>query len=657
MKSIKNEKKGRALFTHFCTFYLLLLSLLSCGCGNKFFDPTQIGRFRPTPAVNVILDTLGVAEEDKPCWEGAEEPGLEDTKVVVADYTFASGDIVRISIFELYQEGAILSDTYVVTETGKISIPDVGVIQAGGATEIQLEEEIRQILSPSILKEPAVDVTLLASEGRMFTILGDGVPAPGRYNIPRYDFRLTDALAMAGGPSQFNVSYIYVCRPARGSNVLAEPMELEIIEPGMSEMEIFSPEMIQPELIEPEKMVEPEKDWSEVITPLAKNQWPESKVVIASAELATGRDVTDIVWPEKNKETSSRETQWRESQQMPEPSLEIADSERTDKQVSIQDILKTLSERARKERVDEQEQVEIDYEQELYTDQLAPEALDEPIDIEKALRSFGEPVTPEISEEPMDVTVEKTGPIFEPIEPEIEEQMDESGGGRIEWIFQDGKWVPVQVGLPVQPKFPKPAIEFEPREEAEIPMELMAPGYEWARKTRARVIKVPLCKLLLGCDPRFNVVIEPGDSIHVPVDIVGEFCIMGNVNFQGYINITGRPLTLKMAIAAAGGLGPLAWPKKCEVVRRIGESKEEIVMVDLDKIASGEQPDFFIKPNDLINVGTHPTSIWRAVLRNAFRATYGFGFIYDRNFANRDYYANPGALYNTVTPWNWDSVF
>ena len=61
-------------------------------------------------------------------------------------------------------------------------------------------------------------------------------------------------------------------------------------------------------------------------------------------------------------------------------------------------------------------------------------------------------------------------------------------------------------------------------------------------------------------------------------------------------------------------------------------------MVDLDKIASGEQPDFFIKPFDLINVGTHATARWRAIARNAFRATYGFGFVYDRNFADRDFY-------------------
>ena len=169
-----------------------------------------------------------------------------------------------------------------------------------------------------------------------------------------------------------------------------------------------------------------------------------------------------------------------------------------------------------------------------------------------------------------------------------------------------------------------------------MPTDLEVPGFEWAEKPEARVIKIPVEKLLSG-DPRYNIVIKPGDSIYVPVDIIGEFCIMGNVNYQGYINITGRPMTLKMAIAAAGGLGPLAWPKRCEVIRRIGKSKEEIVMVDLDKIARGEQPDFFIKPNDLINVGTDATARWRAVLRNAFRATYGFGFIYDRNFADRDF--------------------
>ncbi len=72
------------------------------------------------------------------------------------------------------------------------------------------------------------------------------------------------------------------------------------------------------------------------------------------------------------------------------------------------------------------------------------------------------------------------------------------------------------------------------------------------------------------------------------------------------------------------------------LVREIARNKEEIVLVNLRKISEGTQPDFFIKPNDVVNIGSHPTARWRAILRNAFRATYGFGFIYDRNFADRD---------------------
>ncbi len=662
MKRIQTVQKGKAFFIIFGTFFLLILTI-SSGCGNKFFDPTQIGRFRPTPAVNVILDTLGVAEEEQKGWEGAEDPRPEDTRLVETDYVFNPGDIVRISIFELYREGEPVLNDYIVTETGKISIPDVGVIQAAGATEIQLEEEIRQILSPSILRNPSVAVTMISSQQRSYSILGDGVEIPGRYVIPRYDFRLTDALATARGPRQFNVSYIYVSRHTRGIGLMDEPMKFEVIEPEFTEPGITAPELTEPtftlpgltepeitgiedirlpelneqgfEFTEPimEDLIEPEKEWLEVITPLAQHEWPESKVVIASAELATEREQVDMDWPNVVEPSRSSKQQWGEPE--PEPSLGLTDSERTDKPVSIQDILKTLSSRARQERVDEQ--IDIEETPESFTEPIAPETFEEPIDIEEALRSFGEPSAlevPGIIEEPIDIRMDIPEPTFEPIVPEgIEEQ---GGEGRIEWIFQDGKWIPIQVGPPVQPELPSQVIEIEPRGAIELPGELVAPGFEWAEQSPTRVIKIPTDKLLAG-NPRYNILIKPGDSIHVPVDIIGEFCIMGNVNYQGYINITGRPMTLKMAIAAAGGLDALAWPKHCEVVRRIGEDKEEIVMVDLDKIASGEQPDFFIKPNDLINVGTHPTSIWRAVLRNAFRATYGFGFIYDRNFAYADW--------------------
>jgi hypothetical protein len=219
--------------------------------------------------------------------------------------------------------------------------------------------------------------------------------------------------------------------------------------------------------------------------------------------------------------------------------------------------------------------------------------------------------------------------------------------GRIEWVFQDGKWVPVKVDeneKPQQQVDLKPEFKQEPEKQEET-KEVLEPktkplpeSYGWediqSGGVQSRVIRIPKDKLY-GGDPRYNIVIKPQDTIIAQLDVVGEFYVLGNVNNQGIINLTGRPMTLKMAIAAAGGLGPLAWPKKCEVIRRTGEKKEEIVMVDLEKIAGGTQPDFFIKPNDVINVGTSGISRYMAVLRNAFRATYGFGFIYDRNFADR----------------------
>ncbi len=671
-------------------FCILLLFLsLSSGCGNKFFDPTQVGRFRPVPAVNVILNSLGVAEETPVAWEQAKEPLPVDTMAVESDYVFRAGDVISVAIFELLQEDIQFVNNYVVTETGRISIPEVGVIEAAGLTETQLEEKIRQILSPDILKNPSVIVTLAGSQQRSFSILGDGVPLPGRYSIPRYNFRLYDALAMAGGPRQFNVSYIYVSRfVGDKKNTKYEPLK-----PGFDGFEL---KVIEPKTTMSSRKIQPRRAG---VPPRAQYQWPESKVVIASSEMVTDWEAAGMPkafeWP-SNRNQSRMDTQagWKPSTRLPAPG-------RMDEPVSVKDILNTLEERSRREQKWLNEQVNVENAMESFrelarsekrTDEritrrnapalspapAAPEMMDEPVsvkdvlktldersrneqqwlngrvDVENARESFREPARSKRSR--INERVNRRDALASSSAPKPTEKKEQAG--HVEWIFRNGKWVPVQVGTPrlPEPIEPvRPVIKIEPGERPAAPFseEPAPPVLEREPGAGTRLIKIPADKLLAGV-PRYNIVIKPGDTIHVPVDLVGEFCIMGNVNRTGYIPITGRPMTLKMAIAAAGGLGPLAWPKRVEVVRRIGREKEEIVMVDLDKIYSGEQPDFFIKPNDFINVGTHATSRWRAVLRNAFRASYGFGFVYDRNFSYKDYW---GTTYNPVTPWKWDSVW
>jgi polysaccharide export outer membrane protein len=160
-------------------------------------------------------------------------------------------------------------------------------------------------------------------------------------------------------------------------------------------------------------------------------------------------------------------------------------------------------------------------------------------------------------------------------------------------------------------------------------------GFEFEAPTApkdVRVIRVPLAKLKQG-DLRYNVVIRPDDMIVVPPPVIGEYYMGGHVARVGVYNLTNRKITLKQAIVSAGMLDGVAIPDRTEIVRRVGTSKEVFVRVNLDKVFAGEQPDIYLKPNDVVNVGTNAVAPFLAAVRGAFRFTYGFGFLYDRNFA------------------------
>ncbi|MFP4105777.1 MAG: polysaccharide biosynthesis/export family protein [Phycisphaerae bacterium] len=158
--------------------------------------------------------------------------------------------------------------------------------------------------------------------------------------------------------------------------------------------------------------------------------------------------------------------------------------------------------------------------------------------------------------------------------------------------------------------------------------------FGWQEDTDAintRIIAINVDKLMSG-DEMSNIVIRDKDVIRVPHHEVGEFYVQGEVQRPGSYQITGRKVTIKQAIAAAGNLGPLAWPENCLLIRRIGEDQEVLVPLDVEAIYRGETPDIFLKPNDIVAVGSSWNAPFLAVMRNAFRMTYGFGFIYDRNF-------------------------
>jgi protein involved in polysaccharide export with SLBB domain len=150
-----------------------------------------------------------------------------------------------------------------------------------------------------------------------------------------------------------------------------------------------------------------------------------------------------------------------------------------------------------------------------------------------------------------------------------------------------------------------------------------------------RVIRIPLDKLKHG-DLRYTVAIHPHDTIIVPPGIVGFYYMSGHVNQGGAFQFSGQRLTLLQAVDSSRGLDGLAIPQRTDIVRKIGPNQQMFYRVDLAKIAAGEAPDIYLKPNDRVVVGTNFLAPFLAAVRGGFRMTYGFGFLYDRNFAYSD---------------------
>ena len=133
---------------------------------------------------------------------------------------------------------------------------------------------------------------------------------------------------------------------------------------------------------------------------------------------------------------------------------------------------------------------------------------------------------------------------------------------------------------------------------------------------------------------KYNIVIRPGDLIFVPDPVTGEFYMGGHVARVGVYSLTGRKITITEAVISAGMLDQLAIPERTEIRRRIGNDRMVHVRVDLAKIFAGEEPNLYMKPYDEVLVGTNAIAPFLAAMRGGFRLTYGFGFLYDRNFAS-----------------------
>ncbi len=205
-----------------------------------------------------------------------------------------------------------------------------------------------------------------------------------------------------------------------------------------------------------------------------------------------------------------------------------------------------------------------------------------------------------------------------PNRPATPAEPPQPSGNRSNWIFLNGQWTQVNRGTGTP--------------EAAYPLAGMGADAGDAQVVQ-RVIEVPVAPLLAG-QADVNIVLRPSDVIRVPPAKSGLVYISGQVARPGPYSLpTEGRLTLLRVLPSAGGLGGLAIPERVDLTRIVGKDRQATVRLNLRAIAEQTQPDIYLKPDDLINVGTNFFAYPLAIIRSGFRMSYGFGFILDRNFA------------------------
>jgi len=119
------------------------------------------------------------------------------TVVTGGSYVLGPGDELNIVVFN----NEDLSDNFVVSEAGTISLPLAGNIRAAGRTTDAVRQEYSDLLADGFLVNPNVSVSI--SKYRPFFIIG-GVNKPGAYPY-QSGMTVLHAIALSGGHSELAI--------------------------------------------------------------------------------------------------------------------------------------------------------------------------------------------------------------------------------------------------------------------------------------------------------------------------------------------------------------------------------------------------------------------------------------------------------------------
>jgi len=149
----------------------------------------------------------------------------QDATAPGAEYRLGSGDQVRVLVFD----EPSLSGEFVVDGAGRVSVPLIGDVTAGGLTLREFENAVEDAFRDGYLRDPRVSAQVL--NYRPYYILGE-VTASGEY--PYTDgLTVLNAVATAGGFTyRARRNVVFIKRAGEEEFVQMELSASTLVQPG-----------------------------------------------------------------------------------------------------------------------------------------------------------------------------------------------------------------------------------------------------------------------------------------------------------------------------------------------------------------------------------------------------------------------------------------
>lgn len=148
------------------------------------------------------------------------------------------------------------------------------------------------------------------------------------------------------------------------------------------------------------------------------------------------------------------------------------------------------------------------------------------------------------------------------------------------------------------------------------------------REVQGKGIEIPLDRILgTGGGIPLEIPVRGGDM--VILNEAGQVMVEGEVQKPGSFEL-GRRMSLLGALAASGGVTYSAKIDEVEVIREVSDNKRARLILDLEKIALGEEPDVPLRTNDIVRIpsatGKHLTASTMEALSRVFNVGVGTSF-------------------------------